>query len=300
MYSRSQLKKYSESVATIKSITRVYEEAAARRVRLIEGAVERIKEFIASCADTYLNIKFGLIARKNTKEHLSPSELDLSAKQQTLVTSFRSFKKRGVLVLISSKEEFYGNLIPSIYRNWKKDLAETGFDGIVLGNTGKRLLEKDKYRLDNVKFFALDDTNPDLSLIHRIGEEVCAYQEIYVYYGQYRTVLTQTASQSKISSSIAVGQVQEVKRYLFESDPKAILQFFEKEVIKALLQEKIYQSQKAKYAARIKILEIGQVAEKMSEILSDLDRGRRKVNKAINNKKQLQLYTGSDLWSEEE
>ena len=60
MYSRAQLKKYSESVATIKSITRVYEEAAARRVKLIQTAVERIKEFIGACADTYLNIKFGL------------------------------------------------------------------------------------------------------------------------------------------------------------------------------------------------------------------------------------------------
>src|SRR3989304_9648538 len=295
MYSRAQLKKYSESVATIKSITRVYEEAAARRVKLIQTAVERIKEFIGACADTYLNIKFGLVARGNTKEHLQPLDLGAETGKQILLTTYRPAVKKGGLVFVSSKEEYYGNLIPSIYRSWKKDLVETGFDGIVLGNTGKLLMDKEGFQPTNVRYFDLDDSNPNWLLLHQIGDEIVNYREIYVYYGQYRTVLTQTASQSKISSPIAVGQVQEVKRYLFESNTQKILEFFEKELIKALLQEKIYQSQKAKYAARIKILEIGQVAEKMSEILSNLDRGRRKVSRTVANKKQQQLYSALGL-----
>lgn len=289
MYSKAELKKYSDAVATIKSITRVYEEAAARRIKLVQLSVEKIDDFVAAAADTYLNVKFGLLAEQKGKK---------TPVQNILTTSFRKKLKKGVLVLITSKDQYYGNLIPNIYRNWHKDMQETKFDGIVLGNTGEHLLEKEQTQFKNVEFFDLDDSNIDWKVIYRIGEQISQYEKIVVYFGAYKTVLTQVAEKTDISNSISVGQVQKVKRYLFESKGEEILSDVEKDVIKAQLQRRIYQSQIAKYAARIKILEIGQVAEKMSQVLGDLSRGKKKVHKNLNNKKQLQLYTGVDLWKE--
>ena len=75
--------------------------------------------------------------------------------------------------------------------------------------------------------------------------------------------------------------------------------FLEKQMIAGGFLEKIYESQVAKYAARIKILEIGQVAEKISNAMDDLARGRRNFRKNSNNRKQQQLFTGSDLWQNE-
>ncbi len=297
MYSRAQLKKYSESVATIKSITRVYEEAAARRVKLIQNAVDKLAEFIDACADTYLNIKFGILAAKNTREHLQITDLNLQSRRAILTTSYRSRPKKGLLIFISSHQDYYGNLIPSVFRNWKHDLEITGYDGIILGNTGGRLLSLENVK-NNVQVFDLDDDHPDWTLVNKIADIAADYNDIYVYFGQYRTVLTQAASQSKISATVSFGQVQEVKRYLFEGAPEGTLAFFEKQIISALLEEKVYQSQKARYAARIKILEIGQVAEKMSQQLGELDRGRRNVARMLNNKKQQQLYGGLALWQE--
>jgi len=289
MYSKAELKKYSEAVATIKSITRVYEEAAARRIKLIQGSVEKVTQFIGDASDTYINVKFGLVAEQKTKD---------KKKQNILSKSFRRQSKKGVLVLISSHEQYFGNLIPNLFSRWEKEMLKTNFDGIILGNTGKNLLDKSKNKFKNVKNFDLDDNNPDWDLISRIGKEIAVYQKIVVFYGEYKTVLNQVAAKQDISNSITIGQVQEVKRYLFESQGDAILAFFEEEVINALLQLKVYQSQVARFAARIKILEIGQVAEKMSQVIGDLSRGRRKVHKALNNKKQLQLYTGVELWGE--
>ena len=110
--------------------------------------------------------------------------------------------------------------------------------------------------------------------------------------------MNQVAARADVSETITVGQVQNVKRYLFEANSDSILAFFEEAVINAMLQLKIYESQIARYAARIKILEIGQVAEKMSQVIGDLSRGKRKVRKSLSNKKQLQLYTGVELWGE--
>jgi len=290
MYSKAELKKYSDAVATIKSITRVYEEAAARRIKLVQLSVEKIDDFVGAAADTYLNVKFGLLAEQRDKK---------APKQNILTSSFRKKTKKGITVLITSKDQYYGNLIPNIYREWHKDMLETKFDGIILGNTGTHLFEKEEIKFANVESFDLDDSNIDWKVIYQIGERISQYEKIVVYYGAYKTVLTQVAEKNDISNSISVGQVQKVKRYLFEAKGEKILGDVETDVIKALLQKRIYQSQIAKYAARIKILEIGQVAEKMSQVLGDLSKGRKKVHKNLNNKKQLQLYTGVDLWEGE-
>lgn len=287
MYSKSELKKYSDAVATIKSITRVYEEAAARRIKLIQNSVSKIDEFLSSTADSYVNIKFGLVAEQKASR---------SPKKNILTGSFRPKTKKGVLVLISSEEQYFGNLIPNVYRAWKEELLNGDWDGIILGNTGKRLFDKDNLNKPNVVAFELEDNNPDWKFVYQIGEKIASYEKVIVYYGMYRTVLTQTPDRAEISAPMTVGQVQQVKRYLFEDQGEKVLGFFENEVINANLQKRVYQSQIARYGARIKILEIGQVAEQMSKVLGDLSRGKLKVRKNLNNKKQLQLYTGSDLW----
>ncbi len=289
MYSKAELKKYSDAVATIKAITAVYEEAAARRIKLIQGYVLQVDEFLNNAADSYINIKFGLVAEEQSKK----------MPQRNIITrSFRQKSKKGVLVLIASHEQYFGNLIPNVFRLWIDDLVQSGFDGIIIGGTGARLLEKENIRKDNIQTFDMPDNEPDWTTIYKIGDQIGQYEKLVVYFGKYKTVLTQIADKSDISNSMTVGQVQKVKRYLFEGSVEDVLGFFEKEVINALLQKRVYESQIARYAARIKILEIGQVAEKMSQVLGDLSRGKRKVHKNLSNKKQLQLYTGSDLWSE--
>lgn len=289
MYSKAELKKYSDAVATIKSITRVYEEAAARRIKLIQNSVAKIDDFLGSTADSYVNIKFGLLAEQKNKKN---------PRKDILTASFREKSKKGVVILISSHEQYFGNLIPNVYRAWKEDLRSSGFDGIIFGNTGKRLFDKDDLKNSNISFYDLIDNEPDWNLVYKIGEQVSSYEKIIVHYGKYRTVLTQTPDKAEISTPMTLGQVQQVKRYLFEDQGEKILGFFEKEVINAQLQKRVYESQIARYAARIKILEIGQVAEQMSKVLGDLSRGKITVRKNLNNKKQLQLYTGSDLWGE--
>src|SRR3990167_2870117 len=162
MYSKAELKKYSDAVATIKSITRVYEEAAARRIKLIQNSVAKIDEFLNSTADSYVNIKFGLLAEEKGRK---------LPRKDILTRSFREKNKKGVLILISSHEQYFGNLIPNVYRVWKEDLLATSLDGIVFGNTGKRLLDKDSLKKPNIVCYDLADNDPDWKLIYSIGEK---------------------------------------------------------------------------------------------------------------------------------
>jgi F0F1-type ATP synthase gamma subunit len=290
MYSKAELKKYSEMVASIKALTRVYEEAAARKVRMVQILTNRLDEFVAATADTYNNVKFSLMAENQAK----------NSKANILTQSFRENNHKTLMVLITSQSNYYGNLIPNLYRKWKEDLIKyPAAEGLVFGNTGKRLYEKDKAVLRNtVTCIPLSDTEPEIPVVNQAAQLMIGYEHVICHYGAYKSVLTQVPEKMEITNTISVGQVQKVKRYLFESPPEKILGSLEANVILGLLWSKIFQSQVTKYAARIKILEIGQVAEKMSEVLGELSTRQRRVHKYMNNKKQLQLYTGSDLWQE--
>lgn len=289
MYSKKELKKYSEAVTTIKSITRVYEEAAARRIKLIQRSAESVNEFIGSVSDTYVNTKLALLANEQQKKN---------GRKNILAKSFRSFNRKQVIIMVASHENYYGNLIPSIFRLWKDKMEATGADGIILGNTGKRLLDKTTFRPKNLAVLDLDDAKPDWKIVYQVGVSVSHYEKITVFCGKYKTVLNQIPEKSEISNTITIGQIQNIKHYLIETRADEILDYMERETIHAQLQLKIYQAQIARYAARIKILEIGQVAEKMSQVIGDLNKSRVKVHKNLNNKKQLQLYTGVNLWGE--
>lgn len=290
MYSKAELKKYSEMAATIKAITRVYEEAAARKVKIVQMEVDKLEEFISDSADTYMNVKFGLMVDEKAKKN---------GRKDILTKSFREVNQKTIRILIASHSNYFGNLITNLFFKWKEDMEKGEADGLILGATGERLLQKNQFKSHHdVETYDISDTNPEPEIILKAGQKVSNYSHVVCYYGAYKTVLTQVPESSEISNTITVGQVQAVKRYLFESGPEKILGNLEEDVMFGLLNEKIYKSQITKYAARIKTLEIGQVAEKMSQVMGDLSRGRRKVHKSLSNKKQLQLYTGVDLWSE--
>lgn len=288
MSSKAELRKLSDAVATIKSITRVYEQAAARKMRVVRMEMEKIVEYLDAARGTYSNVKHSISQAEKER-----------VKQAILGSSFRRPTKNEVLVLIASQSQFYGQLIPNLFGQFIAWYRKTGSDSIILGHTGRELLAKEGIKSTNITYFDFDDSVPDWNVIHKVSEIIGGYAKIVVFYGEYKTVLTQEAKSADISQMVMVRDVDEVKKYLFRPQAGHTLSFLEKQMIAGGFLQKIYEAQVAKYAARIKILEIGQVAEKISEAIGDLSRTRRRVRKSINNKKQQQLFTGSELWQEE-
>ncbi len=285
---KAELKKFSEAVTTIKSITRVYEQAAARKMKMVKLEIENIAEYLNEATNTYSSSKFSITEGEKPK-----------VRQAVLSTSFRKPTKNRVLVLIASQTQYYGNLIPSLFKEFLKYYQKSGSDAVILGKIGKELMEKNNIVAQNVTYWDFDDANPSWNVVHQIAQKLGDYAKIIVFYGEYKSVLTQEAKSTDLAEKIVVREVAEEKQYLFKPQPQVALSFLEQQMISGGFLEKIYESQVAKYAARIKILEIGQVAEKISNALDDLARGRRNFRKNNNNRKQLQLFTGSDLWQNE-
>ena len=285
MNTRAELKNFSEFVTTIKSITRVYEQAAARKMKSVRVEIEKINEYLEEAKNTYSNSKIALVAREKP-----------DMREAILRTSFRKIEKEKILVLISSQSSYFGNLIPSLFKLFLEEYRRSGSDAVILGRIGKELLDKGNISYQNITYYDFDDMIPDWKVLHDVGQIVAQYAKIVVFYGQYKGVLTQEIKQADINQSVVVHNVEEVRKYLFRPEGGQALTFLENQMILGDLLAKIYHAQVAKYAARIKILEIGQVAEKISQAMDQLGKSRRKVRKSVYNKKQQQLFVGSSLW----
>ena len=285
---KAELKNFSEAVTTIKSITRVYEQAAARKMKMVKMEIEDIAQYLNEATNTYSSSKYAITEGEKPK-----------VRQAVLASSFRKPTKKQVLVLIASQTQYYGNLIPSLFKEFMNYYKKTGSDAVILGKTGKDLAEKNNLTAQNITYWDFDDASPAWNVVHEVSNQLADYTEIIVFYGEYKSVLTQEAKSANLAEKIVVREVKEEKQYLFRPQPQLALSFLEKQMIAGGFLEKIYESQVAKYAARIKILEIGQVAEKISNAMDDLARGRRNFRKNSNNRKQQQLFTGSDLWQNE-
>lgn len=216
-----------------------------------------------------------------------------------LSTAFRAPEKDRILVLIASQHNYFGNLIPSLFKLFLEEYRTLGGDALILGMIGRELMNRSGMISGDITYFDFDDASPNWEVVHKVSQYLAAYEQIVIFYGQYRSVLTQEAKRVDLAQTVVVSEAPEIKQYWFAGESLSPLSFLENQMIAGDFLQKIYESQLAKYGARIKILEIGQVAEKISEALDSLGRFRRKVRKNVSNKKQMQLFCGSQLWQKE-
>lgn len=282
---KRELKQLTETVNAIQSLTRVFQGAADRQMKMVKVEIDTIGGYLASAQESYSSAKYTLISKVKDQY------------KSTVASSLvRSIAKEEVLVLVSSKSYYFGGLIPSLFKMFLAEFERTNADSIILGATGKELLDKANVKASNISFYDFDDINFDWQKISEIAKIIAKYRRIVIFYGNYRSVLTQEARSADISQLVIYRDPQQKKQYLFVPKLPEDLAFLEEQIISGGFLQKIYQAQVAKYAARIKILEIGQVAEELSQALDSLARNRRRFRKYSANKKQGALYGGAGLW----
>ena len=91
----------------------------------------------------------------------------------------------------------------------------------------------------------------------------------------------------------------EKKKYLIKPEPVSALTFLEKQILSSNLLQKLFENGLAKGAIRVRILEIGEIAERLSESMEKFEIYKKKVIRDINNRKLVSLYSGSNIWHRE-
>lgn len=283
MNSKLAIKKIEESLDNIRSITRVFEHTAARKMDVNRQEITRLDNYLNEAQETYSEAKLA-IANGN-------KEADV-----ILRTAFRVPTKRKVVILVAGESKYVGNLINSLITQFISEFNLGGADGIVVGETGKKLLLERGFNHPNVIFFDFDDDKPDWNVVSRVSEQLGNYLEVVIFWGKFKSILTQEIEREDVAKSVIVKSVPKVKKYGFETKPAAPLGILEKQIIASAFLKKLYETGLTKNAVQVKVLEIGAIAERINAAMGQLAKYKLRFNKDNNNRKQTQLFASKGVW----
>lgn len=274
MPSLIEVKKNLEATKKLGEIANAYHQIANIKMNEVREKVLKNRRFFEELLKVYQRAKLAAFLQKGGKE----------------VKILRGKKER-VVIFLSANHFFYGNLIFNIWLEVKSFLEKYPSDLIVVGKRGKYIAEAEGLG-SKMFYFELDDEKPEEKNIREIVEEARNYKEIFVFYGKYKTVLSQEVVMSRISEmplkEIEVG-LEKGKLYLFEPSPEEVLDFFEREIMTSLFNQCLLEHQLAKYASRA--ISMYQARENAKKIGKKIETIGKKLKKQILNKKQIQIFS---------
>ena len=149
---------------------------------------------------------------------------------------------------------------------------------MVVGRVGKSLAEN--YRLGHkIFYFELNDEKPEEEIIKEIIEFVKRYEKIIVFHGKFETILNQNPAITDVSGGVSPGErTDEIKNYLFEPSPEAVLEFFETEIVGNLFSQTILEHSLAKYTARM--MAMYQATENIKQSKKESGKKQKKIRMA--------------------
>ena len=272
-----KIKEDLKAVSNIETITRTYQEIANLRMNEIRQKVLNNREFIEELSQVYtLAKKAYLVFFKKEKPFIKP-------------------KGERVVVFLSGNERFYGTLFSDIWRELLNYLAKNKADLAVVGRMGKYLAERSGFGY-KMFYFELNDDKPEKNRLREIIDFIKNYEEIIIFHGRFQTILSQKVVQSNISGGVTLEEeLEEVKSYLFEPSPEAVLEFFETELLSAFFNQTILEHRLSKYAARM--VAMYQATENAKKRGRKLKIEQKKIERQLLNRKQIELFSGSQLWT---
>ncbi len=286
MTSLRKIKKDLAMVSTIGSIVNVYQKTAYLKMMKIRESVLMNREFTAEIAKVYHYVKESYLAslnkiyRKNKKNY------------------FLKKKREKGLIFLSANQFFYGNLIldiwSQVYNLWKKE----DLDLIIVGKIGRYLAKSYGMSKSSFYYFNLDDANPKKEEIGAIVDFIKDYEEVIVFHGRFRTILSQVVAKSSIKGNVSEKDLkipEKIKKYLFEPSPEAVFEFFETEIMASLLHQAILEHSLAKYATRM--VAMYKAGENAKKIKKEMEIIKKKLEWQEINKTQVEFFNAFSLWN---
>lgn len=285
MISKKQVTLETDGLESLKGLVEVYEEVAAGRMQKVRGAVLQSRLFLEGLLTVFAKIKAAY------------------AKHPGLKVSNRPKNNRTVAVFVSANSRLYGDIVDRIFDNFADYVRTNKPDVVVLGKLGLSMMAD---RLPGVlyNYFDFSDETVDLESFELIMRYLMQFERILVFYGQFKTILTQTPMITSVSGD-AIAAEEEVfvdkqgrkvaKQYIFEPTLTGVAKVFEGEILASLFEQTLHESQLAKYASRMLALDrsIDNIEKRLGQVRGEAVRLRHKAF----NRKQLATFSGISLWA---
>lgn len=283
-----------EALNSLKNLAESYEEIAVIRMQNIKDKVLKTRNFLTKISDVYVDLKASYT--REVKDLISRRKKG----DKTILPALQK-SKNTLYVYLSSNGKLYGSVTQKTFKLFIQDLkknAGNDIDILIIGSAGRDMFTNSGY-IKPFDYFEMPDTKIEMQHISQLMEKFLKYQKVYIYYGKFGNVVTQSAIATSITGEDIFEtetpiQVSREDRFIFEPTLEKIFHFFETQLMSNLFSQGVLENQLARHASRVNAMEEALIH--IEEESKKLNRQTVRIKHLLQNKKQLETISGIALW----
>ncbi|KKQ38158.1 MAG: ATP synthase gamma chain [Candidatus Levybacteria bacterium GW2011_GWC2_37_7] len=287
MVTKKELTKEAEFLTTLRTILETYEEIAATRMARIRSSVLASRDFLLEINAIFQQVK---------TSYKTQTELLMQTRKIKDSSKLTFIKRNGktLYVFISANTGLYGEIIRRTYDVFVENLRKEPGDVAILGKLGMEIFNEEKIKAP-LTYFEFPDNKMDNEAVQKIVEHIIRYEKVLVFYEQFNNVISQSPIVTNISGDpLPWEKGGPQAKYFFEPSLEKIMEFFEKEIFASIFQQTIFESELAKFAARMVSLDFASENTKIR--LKQVIMTRQRIKHQEDNKRQLEKFASMRLW----
>ena len=265
---------------TLDIVATAYQKIAVMHMQNTRNEIQHAHLFVEKLTAIYMSLRYSYPYLKH-------------------IDAFRHATKDSARVLITANSRFYGDILRQTFAFFMRDVDQQS-DIILIGSVGKGyVIEQDSKT--EYQYFDIPDNNFEYKHLAKLIKTLLEYKKVYVYYAQFKTVLTQEPARSKILNIDTLlaqekerarveGKKKNMPQYAFEPSGEEIASFLNDTVTISLVRQSLFDSQLARYASRIKAMDL--LLNNVKNRSKTLNRIMRKIRSADEQNKQMNRMTG--------
>ena len=272
---------------TLQTILETYEEIAATRMARIRTSVLASRDFLLEINAIFQQVK---------SSYTSAIEQLLKKKKIKDPSKLTFIKRNGktLYVFVSANTGLYGDIIKKTYDVFVDNLKKAPADVVIIGKLGVEVFKADKVSIPYI-YFNFPDNKIDNEILKKITQHIIQYEQVLVFYEQFNTVISQSPIVTNISGDpLPWDKGGPTAKYFFEPSLQKIMEFFEKEIFGSIFQQTIFESELAKFAARMVSLDFASSNTKTR--LKQVILAMQRIKHQEDNKRQLEKFASMRLW----
>jgi len=291
MAQKSVIAEELAALNSLKELAQSYEEIAVVRMQKIKDSVLKTRDFLSKISDVYVDLK-------SSYEIEVKDLIDRQKKGDT--TLLTSLQKNGktLYVYLASNGKLYGAVTQKTYRLFIKDVRNApdlkNIDLIIIGKAGKEMYDGAGFNKP-YEYVEIPDTTVEIEHIKVLMQKFLKYEKVYIYYGKFGNVVTQSPITTSISGddifeTEVVAKTLRDDRFIFEPTLQKIFHFFETQIMANLFSQTLLENQLARHASRVNAMEeaLGHIEEESKRV----NLVKNRLKHLMQNKKQLETISG--------
>ncbi len=281
-----------EALNSLKDLVQSYEEIAVIRMQNIKESVLKTRDFLTEISDIFVDLKASY--EREVKDLMAR----IKRGEKTIIQGLQNNGKT-LLVYLSSNGRLYGSVTQKTFRLFTEDLKKpegTTADLVVIGSAGREMFEgSNASKNKQFEYFEIPDTSVNVDHIKKLMQKFLQYEKVYIYYGKFGNVVTQTPIATSITGEDVfeteiVNPTPREDRFIFEPTLEKIFHFFETQIMANLFSQTLLENQLARHASRVNAMEeaLGHIEEESKK----LNQVKNRLRHLTQNKKQLETISG--------